>query len=198
MFTSRLPFRQVRIARGWTLASLGLALLVAPVGRIGAQSNTAAADQWRAWAFVRLGPAQTEHHDGRGGNAVFVSLGGGVAASYGSLFGMLRETDNESGTFSDNPPAGMLDYALLAGARTRGDRLFFAAAAGIGQAKPSDSSTGVATPSFTGQLVPAFDLSAHADYRVAGLSLTISGVLGPPSTRYVAISLGAELGWFGF
>jgi hypothetical protein len=41
-------------------------------------------------------------------------------------------------------------------------------------------------------------LSAHADYRVAGFSLALSGVLGPPPVRFVALSFGAELGWFGF
>ena len=109
---------------------------------------------------------------------------------------MVRATDNEYAGFEDNPPSGEQDYAVLAGVRSRGDRLFVVGAAGLAQSERTDlrNSFGVLTPER--KLAPAFDLSAHADYVVVGLSLNVSGVLGPPSARYIAASLGVELGWF--
>lgn len=180
---------------------LGLCVCVslsfaAPVCRLGAQAGAVSPPaQWRGWAFVRIGPAQTWRFDthARPG-AVFDSFGAGVTASYGSILGMVRATDNEGPCCRDNQPNPIHDYAVLAGARSRGDGVFFAAAAGI--AKADDTPSGILGPT-NAHLAPTFDVSAHADYRIAGVALALSGVLGPASTRYVAISFGAEIGWFG-
>lgn len=164
--------------------------------RLGAQAGAVSPPpQWRGWGFARVGPAQTWRFDthARPG-AVFGSFAAGVTASYGSMLGILRATDTECGCFLDSPPAPIHDYAVLAGVRSRGDRLFFAGAAGI--AKADHAPSGILGPT-NAHLAPTFDVSAHADYRVAGVALALSGVLGPASTRYVAISFGAEIGWFG-
>ena len=180
----------------WHVASLTLVLTTAPVCRLVAQSAAVASPaEWRGWSFLRVGPAQTWHADTHTRpNAVFDSFGAGIAASYGGIVGMVRATDNESPCCTDNSPNPIHDYAVLAGARSRGDRLFVVAAAGIAV---TDNADYYSTMHPSRQLAPAFDVSAHADYRVAGVALALSGALGPTSTRYVAISFGAELGWFG-
>jgi hypothetical protein len=126
------------------------------------------------------------------GSGVLTSLGGGVAASYGLLLGMVRVTDSQQ--LFDGP--GVHDNALLAGVRSRGDHLFVAGAVGIGQAAPSETSD-AGTATGAQQAGFAYDFSAHADYEVAGVALAISGVAGPPKTSYVAVTVGVELGWFG-
>jgi hypothetical protein len=176
-------------------AWLGAALVATPSSTTRAQGASPAATtpaQWRAWAFGRIGPSQTDKPD----RPIFALLSGGVAASHGAILGMIRASDNEDPSFRDSQTPGMQDYAVLAGARSRGDRLFIAGAAGVARSTPADVFSATGTP-LSSQLAPAFDISAHADYRVAGLALNLSGALGPPRTRYVALSLGAELGWFG-
>jgi len=176
------------------LITVTLVLLALSSRSICAQAvGVPALSQFRAWAFGRLGPAQTTLP----GSPIFASFGGGVAASYGAIVGILRATDNEYSGFEDNPPPGEQDYAVLAGVRSPGDGLFVVGAAGLAQSVRSDIRDSFGALISQRRLAPAFDLSAHADYRVAGLSLTVSGVLGPPSVRYAALSLGAELGWFG-
>jgi hypothetical protein len=171
--------------RGVASGRLSIALLMIPVLSAGAQM---AAGNWRGWAFGRVGAAAASKADLRGNT--LLSLGVGVAASHGALLGMVRANDIEPGSFEDNAGSGITDYSALVGARSPGERLFVTAAAGIGQS----SQHGTLNSS---QLVPAFDLSAHADYRFVGVAFTVSGVLGPSSTRYIAISLGAELGRLG-
>jgi hypothetical protein len=190
--------RRAHAARHSAISCLGIALLVAPLCRSGAQAAADASPaEWRGWAFLHLGPAQTSAIGARDrDNAILASLSGGVAGSYGAILGMFRATDTERLSFSSAP--GVQDYAVLAGARSRGDRLFVVGAAGIAQAMTTNTTGPTGAPNSNRQFVPAFDLSAHADYRVAGLALTVSGVVGPKNIRYVAISLGAELGWFGF
>jgi hypothetical protein len=173
---------------------VSLALFALPLHGAGAQTDGVVASfPWRAWAFARVGPAVTSLP----GSQVFGSAEGGVAASYRELVGMVRATDNEKISFEDNPAHGEQYYAALAGARTRGDRLFVAGALGVARSVRHDvvSDGGELTSRRT--FDPAFDASAHADFRIAGLAVAISGIAGPPSVRYVAFSLGAELGWFG-
>ena len=181
-------------------AAQHIALLTAPFCRLGAQAAVVTPPpEWRAWAFGRVGPAQTSAAARRARppqRGVLGSAGGGLpATSYGAILGMVRATDTERGSFEDVPSNTIHDYAVLAGARSRGDRLFIAGAAGIAQV--DGGNTGITTSS-NRHLAPAFDLSAHADYRVAGVALALSGVMGPASSRYAAISLGIEVGWLGF
>lgn len=194
MHKSRMRLRASRIRRASIQSCLGLALIAAPFRVANGQAAThTTPSQWRAWAFGRLGPAKTSLP----ASPVFGSLAGGVAASYGSMVGMVRVTENENTTFWENQTPGQRDYAVLAGARSRGDRLFVVGAAGIAQSERTYLTNGFGVLTPERKLAAAFDLSAHADYRVAGLCLTVSGVLGPPSARYAALALGAELGWFG-
>lgn len=176
----------------------GLALLVMLHPSLSAQTAVVSpSGEWRAWVFGRVGA-------GRGGpfantSGVLTSLAGGVAGSYGSMLAMVRATDTEVWSFNDSGSNGVQDYGLLAGLRSRGDRLFVAGAVGIAQATPVGGTSGVGTLTPDRRLAPAFDVSAHADYVAAGIALTISGVLGPNAgTRYLAVSLEADLGWFGF
>jgi hypothetical protein len=174
---------------------LGLTLLGTPLMKVGGQTGAtpAAPTAWRGWVFARLGGASSAPVAvATSGAGVLTSLSGGVAASYGPLFGMVRVTDSQQ--LFDGP--GVLDNAMLAGVRSRGDHLFVAGAIGIAQATPSETSdAGTATGPH--QAGFAYDVSAHADFSVAGLALAISGVVGPQRTSYVAVTLGAELGWFG-
>jgi hypothetical protein len=191
-FTHLVAYRSYA-ARRSRMAWLNVARLAAPMCQLGAQAAVVApSPQWRVWGFGSVGPARTWQLDTRGRpNAVYASLAGGLAASYGTILGIVRVTDSERFSFGDTFSNKIYDYAVLAGARSRGDRLFIAAAAGVANATLDRGSSSVEL------LAPAFDLSAHADYRVAGVALALSGVLGPASTRYVAISLGAEVGWLG-
>ena len=184
----------IQISRIAMVACLGVALLATPYSRIDAQVSATLCD-CQGWAFGRLGAAHTRQLDthGRAG-AVLVSAGGGVAGSYRSILAMVRATDAEAWSFDDRPHHGMREYAALAGMRSTRAGLFFAAAAGVAQVEPLNDG-GLANADR--HLAPTFDLSAHADSRVGGLALSLSGTLGPPNTRYFAISLGAELGWFG-
>ena len=70
-------------------------------------------------------------------------------------------------------------------------------AVGLAQATPIGGTDGLYALNPDRRVALAFDLSAHADYAVAGLALALSGTLGPPTVRCLAVSLGAELGWFG-
>jgi len=176
--------------------ALSIAPLIIPFRRIGAQAAVTAPREWRAWAFGRLGVGRggaAEPNLFRQDDARLGSLAAGVAASYGAMLGMVRVTDTETFSFSDSPHNGVQDYAVLAGVRSRDDRLFVAGAAGLAQATPIGTDNGLER-----RVAPTFDLSAHADYGLAGLALTLSGTLGPADTRYFALSFGAELGWFGF
>lgn len=171
--------------------ALGCALVSTPCRKSDAQAAPAvAANDWRAWAFGRAGVGRDA-----GSNARLASLAGGIAASRGSLLAMARAAA-VAACCSDNPPPSVQDYALLAGLRTRGDRLFIAGAAGLARATNGESRVGFLTP--RERFVPTYDLSAHADYLVTGTVLTLSGTFGPADTRYVALGLGIELGWFGF
>jgi hypothetical protein len=110
---------------------------------------------------------------------------------------MVRATSNQTLSFSDGPNAEMQDCAVLAGARSRGDRLFVSGAAGIAFASSNDGGSAIGSSNSNRHLLPAFDLSAHANRRIIGVALSVSGVLGSAENRYVTISLGAELGRFG-
>jgi hypothetical protein len=196
---TRGPRGRRRVALASITSVVAFALLTVPSRPVYAQApGDSSSSQWRAWAFGRLGPAETSLSDSHGRRkAIFGSAAGGVAASYGPIVGMLRATDNENTTFVDNPPPGEQDYAVLVGLRSRGDRLFVAGAAGLARSVRTDFTNTFGQFVSDPRLAPAFDLSGHADYAVVGLSLTVSGVLGPPPVRYLAVSLGAELGWFG-
>src|SRR5689334_3793332 len=174
-------------ARASMIRLSGFAILLMLYRSVGAQATAVSpSPEWRAWAFGRVGA-------GRGGpfansSGVLTSLTGGVAASYGSMLAMVRATDTERCCSIDSPSNGVQDYALLAGLRSRGDRLFVAGAAGIARATPIGGTTGVGTLTPDRRLAPAFDVSAHGDLVAAGIALTISGVLGPNAgTRYLAV-----------
>jgi hypothetical protein len=175
---------------------VGLTLLSTPLMEMGGQTGATLAEPaaWRAWAFGRLGGASSAPVSvATSGGGVLTSLGGGVAASYGTILGMVRVTDSEQ--LFVGP--GVRDNALLAGLRSRAGHLFVAGAVGIARATAFETTDGSGTRTGTPQAGFAYDVSAHAAFRVAGLALAISGVVGPQKTSYVAVTLGAELGWFG-
>jgi hypothetical protein len=147
-----------------------------------------------AWAFLRLGagslgpriPARTPDDQ-------VPSLSAGLAGSIGPFVGMARFTDSEA--IFEGP--GVEDQALLAGVRSGGHDLFVVGAAGLARAKAVenfDNGSGTHGPS---EAALAYDLSAHADFRIIGLGLAVSGVVGAERTTYIALTLGLELGWFG-
>ena len=172
-----------------------LLLLGAPITNAHGQTGAppARSTPWNAWAFVRLGGASgAPGAVATSGGGVLTSLGGGVAASHGMLLGMIRVTDSQQ--LLDGP--GVRDDALLAGLRSPGRHAFIAGAIGVDRATAFETSdTGTSTRSARTAL--AYDFTAHTDFRVGGLALAVAGVVGPPRTSYVALTLGAELGWFG-
>lgn len=178
--------RRSQIGRRFMIECLSMALLSASSRGANAQVESG---EWHAWAFGRAGAAVASKADLP--NQPLPSVGAGVAVSYGALLGMVRATDIEPGSFEDNAGTGNTDYAVLAGVRSRGERLYLGVAAGISQSRQQLTLN-------SNQLVPAFDLSAHADSRFAGVALTVSGVFGPSSAQYAAISLGVEFGKLGF
>jgi hypothetical protein len=119
-----------------------------------------------------------------------------TTASYRVGFGMLRVAYNERFSF-ETPDSGVQDYAALAGVRSRGDRLFVTGAAGLALATPIGGSNDLYSLHPDRHIAIAYDLSTHADRRIGGLALALSGVVGPATVTYVALSLHAELGWFG-
>ncbi|CAN5902773.1 hypothetical protein BH11GEM2_BH11GEM2_34310 [soil metagenome] len=53
-------------------------------------------------------------------------------------------------------------------------------------------------PTFQGsQSALAFDVAVHAAAPVAGVSLALSGAVGPARSTYAMMSFSVELGWFG-
>lgn len=188
--------RAAHLRRVWLTSCLSTGVLTTSIVRLGAQSAAAAPPAIRVWAFGRIGPAWSSAKSGNYG-ARLASGALGIAGSYGAALGMIRTTANADARWlPDSPVPGMQDVAVLIGARSRGDRLFLAGVVGVANATPG----GTFSPSgalIRGELAPTFDLSAHADYRVVGGAFALSGVLGPPSIRYVALSIGVELGWLG-
>lgn len=171
------------------------ALLGTPVRHAGAQAEVTPAQPtaWRGWMFGRAGLASnTPLSGGTGGGGLSFSGSLGVAASHGVVLGMVRLTGSQA-VFGPS----VHDRALLAGARTRDDQRFVAAAVGIGEATPFESRFIGAQLGDSTRAVFAYDLSAHRAYRVAGLQLAISGVVGPTKTSYAALTFGVALGWFG-
>jgi hypothetical protein len=181
-------------------AIVGLTLLSTPLtnanGQTSAPSTEAAVEPTPllGWAFLRLGGASNAPVAvATSGAGVLVSLGGGVAASHGMFVGMARFTDSEQ--FFVGP--GVRDKALLAGVRTAGHGLFVVGAAGVAQARAFVTSDNGSSANGPSEAALAYDFSAHADFPIAGLALAVAGVVGPQKTSYVALSLGAEVGWFG-
>jgi len=149
----------------------------------------------RAWGFVRLGAAATDPVGvATSGAGVLTSASAGIAASDGVLLAVVKASDSVQLMYGPE----IRDWSFLAGVRSRGDRVFVAAAAGVARSRPfenGDQTNG--GPVGSRETALAYDLSAHWDYRVAGLSFSISGVAGPPKRNYVAALFGVEAGWFG-
>ena len=93
---------------------------------------------------------------------------------------------------------GVRDAGVLVGVRSRGRRLFAAPAVGYVQARPSRRCD-CGDPRQFGASVGAFayDLTLHANAKVLGVALSLSGVAGPRRVRYLAGTVAVEAGWFG-
>lgn len=175
---------------------VGATLLAAPWRELAAQAGVIRPEPTpiRVWAFARLGGASSAPVSvATSGGGVLTSGSAGVAVSDGVLLGMVKLSD--SFQFMDGPE--IRDWALLGGVRSRGNHVFVAGAAGIAEARPFENGDSGGGPVGSQEAALAYDLSAHADYRVAGLSFSISGVYGPAKRSYVAALLGVEAGWFG-
>ena len=177
-------------------AILGVALVSIPLRTVRGQTVATSPEptEWQVWAFGRLGGASSAPGAvATSGGGVLTSLGGGVAASYGPLLGMVRVTDSEQ--LFVGP--GVRDDALLVGVRSRDDHLFAAGAVGIARATAFQTTDGSGTITGSPRTTFGYDGSVHAAFRAAGIALSVSGVVGPQKTSYVAVALGVELGWFG-
>jgi hypothetical protein len=196
---TRLRSHRFRMSRLKMLSCVGLVLLAGQSRRVDAQAGAGARSaERRAWVFGRIGAGARVPFPppSAGGDQTLLALTAGAAASYGMMFGMVRAAYNERFSF-ETPDSGVQDYAALAGVRSRGDHRFAAAAVGLGLATPIGGSNDLYSLRPDRQLDLAYDFSAHAAYRVGGFAISLSGVVGPARASYVALSLGAEPGWFG-
>jgi hypothetical protein len=176
---------------------LCVALLSTPARELTAQAGGRRPESQpiRAWGFVRLGGAATAPVAvATSGAGVLTSASAGIAASDGVLLAMVKASDSFQLMYGSE----IRDWACLAGVRSRGSHAFVAAAAGVARARPFENGDeGNGGPVGSPQTALAYDLSAHSDYRVAGVSFSISGVAAAPKRSYVAALLGVEAGWFG-
>jgi hypothetical protein len=187
----RLPNSR-RIHRCLFAASIGVIVLCAPSRTVAAQTGIRPKAPWRGWAFARAGAGSNAPGSvATSGAGALVAISGGIVVSHGLAVGMVRISDN--GQWDG---FGVRDRALLAGIRSRGEHFFVVGAAGLAQATPFITSDGGGSTG-AAEAALAYDLSAHAAYG-AGLSLAVSGAVGPAKTSYVSLSLGVELGMFGF
>jgi len=173
-------------------------LLAVTCQRLEAQvGNPAPPSEWRACAFARVGGSlMAPSAASAGGDKTLLALTGGAAVSRGMAYGMLRAAYTD-GVSWDTPNSGVQDYAVLAGMRSRGNLLFATGAVGLARATPVGGSNDLYSPHPDRRPALAYDLSIHSDYRVGGFALALSGVAGSARLSYLALSLGAELGWFG-
>ena len=133
---------------------------------------------------------------------------GRVASQEGNALAMVERANLSAGTVlltyrrSDvHPPLsgdGVRDTGFLVGVRSRGRRLFAAPAIGYVEARPSHRCD-CGDPRQFGPSVGAFayDLTLHANAKVLGVALPLSGVAGPRRVRYLAGTIAVEAGWFG-
>jgi hypothetical protein len=129
-------------------------------------------------------------------NGVIAGLLRGTV-SVGPWLASYRVTDIGPFLSSGN---GIIDNAFLVGLRSDGRRLFASAEVGYSHTSPyySASMDAGGRRSFQGsQSAMAFDLGLHATVDLAGLSLALSGAVGPARSTYAMTSLSVELGWFG-
>ena len=173
-----------------------IALLVAHPRAASAQSpsdtSASSASPHRptaVWLSVGLGPGSKVGHNDTEISAVFRAN-----VSTGPLLFTYRSSDISPGDFGD----GVRDDALLAGLRTGGHRLFAAAALGYARAAPyhecncGDESS--PAPRAGGL---AYDLTLHANARVPGIALSMSGTAGGARVSYRVFTVALEFGWFG-
>jgi hypothetical protein len=134
---------------------------------------------------------------GVGSGGVQVQNGGssvaGVARASASVGPwLLTYRSSDVGPFM-TAGTGVRDAGILAGVRTSGHRAFASAALGYARANPYHSND----PSEPSVGVMAYDVAVHANAYVPGIALAFSGDVGPSRATYVAVTLSAELGWFG-
>jgi hypothetical protein len=145
-----------------------------------------------AWASAGLGPGEMQANN----NGVIAGLLRGTV-SVGPWLASYRVTDISPFLSSGN---GIIDNAFLVGLRSDGRRLFASAEVGYSHTNPyySASMDAGGRRSFQGsQSAMAFDLGLHATVDLAGVSLALSGAVGPARSTYAMTSLSVELGWFG-
>jgi len=137
-------------------------------------------------------------------------ISGGVGVGtwpYGSLAGVV------AGWYSGGPVAigvragttgqwfgeQRSDRAFLIGARTRGNHGFLLAGAGVAQASSSRTCDGPCGGELTrpSASAVAYSFEAHGNFELAGVGLSMFGVLGPATIRYNAFALTLNAGWFG-
>ena len=144
-----------------------------------------------AWASAGFGEARI-----RGSNGSPIAVALRASASISDVVVMARFA--EVGPFLVGGD-GVDDAALLVGVRSGGHRLFATATVGYSRVTPYHGG-GIDGPARTtglSQDALAYDLGIHANLLIPGLSLGLSGDLGPPRIAYTAIVLSMELGWFG-
>ena len=89
--------------------------------------------------------------------------------------------------------------ALLAGARTGGNRAFLVGAVGLAAARFITDCNSACQLHEVGHdaVALAFSAQAVANARIPGLTLGTFGALGPRRVSYAGVALSLALGWFG-
>ena len=143
------------------------------------------------WASLELGQG---HVSGvpNGINAAIlrgnVSVGPWLLTYRGSEVGPLLGTGD-----------GVREDGALIGLRTRGHRLFASAALGYEGASTYHLCDGCSMQRVNPRVgALAYDLVAHANFVFGGVSGSFSGSVGPSGVTHSALTVGFELGWFGW
>ena len=181
-----------------SLVRLGLFAVVAWSPIAGAQkaSETSPAggpaeEPFAIWGSLGLGQ----------GNVSGASIAGLAAVFHANVSAgrwLLSYRDSDVGPMFGSGD-GVRDGAVLVGMRTSNHRLFGSAMLGYGTAshyrrRGENASEPELVDPRVGVL--AYDAAVHANYRIIGLALGLSGNAAPARVAYSAVTLGLELGWF--
>lgn len=172
-----------------------LALLLTVIGvSASAQSPTPPAEI-HAWLSGGLG--SSKYFETGGGGALRTS----GALSYRRVVAMVRNMELFEGIdgWTSND-----ESAVLIGLSARHPGMYLTSAIGVGHAHWHDELpcerhfAACSDPAYNvnGSTL-AYDFGLHADKRVIGLAVNVSGALGPPKTSLIVLALSLELGWFG-
>jgi hypothetical protein len=176
----------------------GIAGLLFAAAPASAKAQAASGDTVaRTW---RSGPLRLWLAGGLGPSSFFQASGAAARSSITVAYGRavvfrrsLAAFDGIDGYLSTD------ETSLLAGYRSPGRHRYYILALGSASTIWQDGHGYCASPCafrYESNGV-AYDLGVHATRMLGGFAVNVSGVVGPPKARVLAVVLSPELGWFG-